>query len=101
MRDDPVVTNLVSTATNGDGRRDRRKVSGQTEAAVVDKLRDLHTELDKGIVPKAGYVRYTVQQAAGDWLATGLEGRSPKTITKNLNVLEPILTSSVPASSAS
>jgi integrase len=27
-----------------------------------------------------------------DWLATGLEGRSPKTVTKNQNVLEPILT---------
>src|SRR5690348_5936419 len=30
-------------------------------------------------------------KAAGDWLAHGLEGRSPKTITKNQNVLEPIL----------
>jgi hypothetical protein len=32
-----------------------------------------------------------VRQAAGDWLAHGLDGRSPKTITKNQNVLEPIL----------
>ena len=75
-----------------DGKRQRRKVSGQTKAAVVDKLRDLHTQLDKGITPKAGYVHYTVRQAAEDWLATGLDGRSPKTITKNQNVLEPILT---------
>ena len=74
-----------------DGKRQRRKVSGQTKAAVVDKLRDLHTQLDKGITPKAGYVHYTVRQAAQDWLATGLDGRSPKTITKNQNVLEPIL----------
>ena len=66
-------------------------VSGQTKAAVIDKLRDLHTQLDKGITPKAGYVHYTVRQAAGDWLATGLDGRSAKTVTKNQNVLEPIL----------
>jgi integrase len=75
-----------------DGKRQRRKVSGQTKAAVIDKLRDLHTQLDKGITPKAGYVHYTVRQAAQDWLATGLDGRSAKTITKNQNVLEPILT---------
>jgi integrase len=58
---------------------------------VVDKLRDLHEELDKGIVPKTGYVHYTVRQAADDWLATGLGGRSAKTVKKNQNVLEPIL----------
>ena len=74
-----------------DGKRQRRKVSGQTKAAVIDKLRDLHTQLDKGITPKASYVHYTVRQAAQDWLATGLDGRSAKTITKNQNVLEPIL----------
>ena len=45
-----------------------------------------------GITPKPGYTHYTVRQAAEDWLAHGLEGRSPKTITKNQNVLEPILT---------
>jgi hypothetical protein len=74
-----------------DGKRQRRKVSGQTKAAVIDKLRDLHTQLDKGVTPKAGYVHYTVRQAAAGWLATGLDGRSPKTIKKNQNVLEPIL----------
>jgi integrase len=75
----------------GDGKRQRRKVSGKTKTAVVDKLRDLHTQLDKGVTPKAGYAYYTVRQAAEDWLAHGLDGRSPKTITKNHNVLEPIL----------
>ena len=74
-----------------DGKRQRRKVSGQTKAAVIDKLRDLHNQLDKGITPKAGYVHYTVRQAAEDWLATGLDGRSAKTVKKNQNVLEPIL----------
>jgi integrase len=64
---------------------------GTTKAAVVDKLRDLHLQLDKGITPKAGYTHYTARQAAGDWLAHGLDGRSPMTIKKNQNVLEPIL----------
>jgi integrase len=73
------------------GRRQRRKVSGTTKTAVVDKLRKLHTDLDKGIVPKTGYSTFTVRQAADDWLATGLAGRAAKTIKKNQNVLEPIL----------
>ena len=81
----------ITLGYTGDGKRTRRKVSGQTKAAVVDKLRDLHTQLDKGITPKAGYVHHTVRQAANDWLATGLDGRSPKTVTKNQNVLAPIL----------
>ena len=75
----------------GDGKRQRRKVSGKTKVAVVDKLRDLRVQLDTGITPKAGYAHYTLRQAAQDWLAHGLDGRSPKTITKNQNVLEPIL----------
>jgi integrase len=58
----------------------------------VDKLRDARLHLDKGITPKAGYAHYTVRQAAEDWLASGLEGRSAKTVRKNQNVLEPILT---------
>jgi integrase len=82
----------ITLGYTGDGKRTRRKVSGTTKAAVIDKLRNLHTQLDKGITPKAGYVHYTVRQAADDWLAHGLDGRSPKTVTKNQNVLEPILT---------
>ena len=81
----------LTVGYTGDGKRQRRKVSGKTKAAVVDKLRDLHTQLDQGVTPKAGYAYYTVRQAAEDWLAHGLDGRSPKTITKNQNVLEPIL----------
>lgn len=67
------------------GRGERRKVSGRTKAAVVDKLRELRSELDHGIVPKTGYANYTVRQA------NGLDGRTAKTIKKNENVLEPIL----------
>ena len=82
----------ITLGYNSDGKRSRRKVSGTTKAAVIDKLRDLHNQLDKGITPKPGYTHYTLRQAADDWLAHGLEGRSPKTIKKNQNVLEPILT---------
>ena len=60
----------ITLGYTGDGKRDRRKVSGQTKTAVIDKLRDLHKELDKGITPKTGYARYTVRRAAQDWLAT-------------------------------
>jgi len=81
----------ITLGYTGDGKRQRRKVSGKTKAAVVDKFRDVHLQLDKGITPKAGYAHYTVRQAAGDWLASGLDGRSAKTVTKNRNVLEPIL----------
>ena len=81
----------LTTGYTGEGKRARRKVSGKTKAAVVDKLRDLHLQLDKGITPKAGYAHYTVRQAAEDWLTSGLDGRSPKTVTKNRNVLQPIL----------
>ena len=81
----------LTTGYTGDGKRTRRKVSGATKAAVVDKLRDLHNELDKGITHKAGYIHYTVRQAAEDWLAYGLNGRSPKTVKKNQNVLAPLL----------
>jgi integrase len=81
----------LTTGYTGDGTRQRRKVSGKSKAAVVDKLRDLRYQLDKGVAPQPGYAHYTVRQAAEDWLAHGLEGRSPKTVTKNRNVLEPIL----------
>ena len=57
----------------------------------MDRLRDLHNDLDKGTVPKTGYARYTVRQAAEDWLANGLQGRSAKTVTTKRNVLAPVL----------
>src|SRR5260370_30586482 len=82
----------VSLGFTSDGqRRIRRKVSGKTKTAVKDKLKALHTDLDMGISPKAGYSAYTVRQAAEDWLKEGLVGRSTKTIKKNENVLEPLL----------
>jgi hypothetical protein len=73
------------------GKRTRRKVSGKTRVAVVDKLRELHADLRQGVVPRTGYANYTVRQAADDWLANGLAGRSAKTVKKNQNMIEPIL----------
>jgi hypothetical protein len=35
----------------GDGTRTRRKISGTTKAAVIDKLRDLHHQLDTSVTP--------------------------------------------------
>src|SRR5712691_11697251 len=81
----------VTLGHTEDGKRHRRKVSGKTKAAVLDRLRGLHRDLDQGIVPKTGYANYTVRQAAEDWLRNGLDGRSARTIKKNENVLEPIL----------
>ena len=72
----------LTVGYTGDGKRQRRKVSAKTKATVVDKLRDLRLQLDTGITPKPGYTHYTVRQAAADWLAHGLDGRSPKTVTK-------------------
>jgi len=57
----------------------------------VDKLRELHTDLRVGVVPRTGYANYTVRQAADDWLANGLADRSAKTIKDNQNMIEPIL----------
>jgi hypothetical protein len=74
-----------------DGTRQRRKVGGTTKAAVLDRLKDLHKELDKGLVSQTNLANNTVRQAAGDCLSDGLEGRTAKTIKKNRNVLEPIL----------
>ena len=62
-----------TTGYTGDGKRTRRKVSGTTKAAVIDKLRDLHHQLDKGVTPKAGYARYGNRRrtvpAQGTWHA--------------------------------
>jgi integrase len=72
------------------GKRLRRRVSGATKAAVQDALKELRADAAVGIT-KAPPANYTVRKAAEDWLASGLPGRSAKTIRKNKDVLEPIL----------
>jgi hypothetical protein len=60
---------VVSLGFDADGKRIRRKVSGQTRTVVKDKLKELHSELDAGVRTAAGY---TVDMALTDWLAEGL-----------------------------
>ena len=79
---------VVSLGFAADGRRIRRKVSGKTKAVVQDRLKGLHSQLESGLRASPNY---TVRRAAEDWLTEGLDGRSAKTITKNENVLAPIL----------
>jgi integrase len=80
---------VVSLGNGPDGKRIRRKVSGKTRAVIVDRLRALHGDLDAGVRARPNY---TLRRAAEDWLREGLDGRSPKTVKKNENVLAPILT---------
>ena len=76
----------------GDGRRTRRKVSGTTKAAVVDKLRDLRTQLDKGGHPEARLrPLHPSARPPRTGSPTASTAAPPKTVTKNQNVLEPIL----------
>jgi integrase len=79
---------VVSLGFGPDGRRIRRKVSGKTKAAVQDRLKALHGDLESGVQARPNY---TVRRAAEDWLQEGLDGRSAKTIEKNEHVLAPIL----------
>jgi len=80
---------VISLGYAPDGKRIRRKVSGQTKAIVTDRLARLHADLDAGARPAPA--NYTLRRAAQDWLEHGLRGRSDKTIRKNKDVLEPIL----------
>jgi integrase len=79
---------VISLGFTADGRRIRRKVSGKTKAIVQDRLKALHRNLESGLRASPNY---TVERAAEDWLAEGLDGRSAATITKNENVLAPVL----------
>ena len=68
---------MVSLGFDADGKRIRRKVSGQTQTEVKDKLKSLHSELDAGLRTAQGY---TVEKAVADWLDEGLPGRVAKTV---------------------
>jgi integrase len=79
---------VVSLGFDADGKRIRRKVSGQTRTEVKDKLKVLHSELDAGVRTAAGY---TVDMAVTDWLAEGLPGRAAKTVEVYADALRPVL----------
>jgi hypothetical protein len=80
---------VISTGLTPDGKRSRRYISGTTKAAVTDRLRQLQADVIAGARPAPS--NHTVRAAAEDWLAHGLPGRSAKTVQKNKDVLEPIL----------
>jgi hypothetical protein len=73
---------------DADGKRLRRKVSGQTKAEVKDKLKALHSELDAGLRTAQGY---TLEKAVADWLEEGPPGRTSKTVEANRDSLRPLL----------
>jgi integrase len=79
---------VVSLKSGPDGKRRRKKVSGRNKTEVRAKLAELHDELNDGVVSDVGY---TVAQAIRDYLADGLPGRAPKTITTQREVLEPLI----------
>jgi hypothetical protein len=79
---------VVSLGFDADGKRIRRKVSGQTRTEVKDKLKAVHSELDADVHSAAGYA---VEKAVTDWLDEGLPGRTAKTIEANRDSLRPLL----------
>ena len=79
---------MVSLGYAADGKRIRKKVSGQTRTEVKDKLKELHSELDAGVRTVQGY---TVEAAVADWLAEGLPGRAAKTVEVYRDALRPVL----------
>ena len=79
---------VVSLGFAPDGTRLRRKVSGRSKTDVKDKLQALHEELRDGLRTSA---TYTVRQAVNDWLADGLDGRAPKTVSTYREVLDPLV----------
>ena len=79
---------VVSLKPGPDGRRRRKKVSGRNKTEVRAKLAELHDELNDGVMTDADY---TVEHAIRDWLADGLAGRAPKTVSTQREVLEPLI----------
>ena len=79
---------MVSLGFDADGKRIRKKASGQTRTEAKDKLKALHSELDAGLRTAQGY---TVEKAVADWLDEGLPGRVAKTVEANRDSLGPLL----------
>jgi hypothetical protein len=78
----------ISLGFGSDGKRLRRKVTGQTKQEVRDKLKTAHAELDRGLHTSA---TYTVRRAVDDWLEGGLPGRSERTRPIYREALMPLL----------
>jgi hypothetical protein len=68
--------------------RELPRPSSKNETEVRAKFAKLHDELNDGVVTNASY---TVAHAIEDWLADGLAGRAPKTVSTQREVLEPLI----------
>jgi integrase len=69
----------ISLGYKPDGTRNRPSVRGATQKEVRRKLKELKDDYDDGI--ELGD-KYTVEQAALDWLERGLRGRGPATMER-------------------
>jgi integrase len=69
------------------GKRVRRKVTGRTKSEVRAKLRQLRIDIESGVRSSA---TYTVGEALDDWLATGLSGRSDRTVELYRDSVKPL-----------
>jgi hypothetical protein len=56
---------------------------GRTKTEVRDELRELHARVES-VRPRR---HYTVSDALDDWLATGLDGLAPSTVTLYQNTI--------------
>ena len=61
----------VSLGYDEHGVRVRKKVSGRTRAEVIEKLLQLHQQVDSGVIPDD---RLTVQAFLDRWLTVNLPG---------------------------
>jgi integrase len=75
---------VVSLGYSPLGTRVRKKVMGRTKTEVRDKLKELHAQVESGVRPRR---HYTVNDALDDWLATGLDGLAPSTVTVYRNTI--------------
>jgi integrase len=71
-----------------DGKTHRPKVDGSTKTEAAARLRTKVDELRAGVRADG---THTVRQCCEDWLALGLSGRAPKTISTNTENLAPVL----------
>jgi integrase len=74
-------TGAIDLGYDGTGKRQRVKRKARTKAAVKDKLIQVVENLGQGIKTDKDSENYTVGDAVQDWLAKGLRGRDPETLT--------------------
>ena len=71
-------TGAISRGFDAAGRRQRVKRKARTKTAVKDKLREVVDDLEAGVIAADNY---TVAEAVNDYLAHGLKGKSPETVS--------------------